>query len=135
MNVPMGLENLSLTREYEAWLRAGDARERAEEEMQRAYLDACARGDASAPVPLAPLVQDWSLAYPDSAGRKLAPLRNQTLSECMFESLYYPNGPKHEELHQLFLLAAAGQNIADEAQALLQRMATEFARINASGGE
>jgi hypothetical protein len=104
--------------------------------MQAEFMAAVAKGDANALAPWAPLTTDWEAAKKDAdpsvrfstiIGRHK---RQQTLSECMSESLDYGDGPSIVEAMHLILNVASGKDESETARRLLERMAACFAYHN-----
>lgn len=101
----------------------------AEWELDRSFTAACAKGDANALAPWAPMTRDWLSEGPASANT--VPLRYQTLAELMQEATEYSHGPSPVEVLQLVLNVANGQAGAqDQAKRLIERMATAWAKQN-----
>lgn len=105
--------------------------------LATSYMVACGRGDANALAPFAPSVRD-SAASPDASGKYVPweerPLRVQTVAEIMQGSLDYRDGPSLTEVMQLVLNVAYGTdlvNTPEQARALLGRMASTWAQMNA----
>ena len=104
--------------------------DQAERAVIEDFIAACQRCDANALPSFAPMVTDWRLAKtPRSAGEP-APKRMPTLSEVMAESLDYGDGPSMTEAMQLILNAANGMDVKAQAQGLIDRMATTWAKFN-----
>jgi hypothetical protein len=104
--------------------------------MELEFMAAVDKGDANALAPWAPLTTDWEAANKDAdtsvrfstiIGRHK---RQQTLAECMSESLDYSGGPSIVEAMHLILNVASGKDESETARRLLERMAACFAYHN-----
>jgi hypothetical protein len=98
------------------------------------FLKACAKGDANAIASFAPLTVDWELQQkrPFVHGA-IMPMRTQTVSECMNDSLDLGSGPSIAELMQLVINVAFGTdsvNTPTQARDLVSRMASTWAAHN-----
>lgn len=103
---------------------ANEARIKQEQQLENDFLAACSKCDANALAAWAPKVR--------VAGR----IECKDMHEIMVESLDYnaPDAPCMSEAMQLLLNVAFGKDPAEKhqvhARALIERMATNFARFN-----
>ena len=107
----------------------------AEAQMTADFLQTAKRGDANALAPWAPLTTDWDAVKRTPVDQRTAtrlPKRQQTIAECMTESLDYGNGPSMTEAMQLILAAtrSTDTDLALLAGDLVERMARSFATQN-----
>ena len=91
------------------------------------FYTSALRGQMDAPAMWAPMVNDYAEGH-DANGRY--PRRNQTVGELMQESIEYANGPTSEDVSKVLSAAALGQDVAEQARALLRRMADRWADMN-----
>jgi hypothetical protein len=105
--------------------------------MQAEFMATVDKGDANALAPWAPLTTDWNLINRLPLEQRTIALRStskrqQSLSECMAESLDYSDGPSMAEAMQLILDVARGpsEETTYTARRLLERMAACFAYHN-----
>lgn len=94
------------------------------------FKTACRKGDANALPSFAPMVTDWTSVKPPVVAGQVMPKRVPTLSEVMAESLDYGDGPSMTEAMQLILNAANGMDVQAQAQGLIDRMASTWAKFN-----
>ncbi len=120
---------------YSARFKADEAGNKAESLMQDAYLAACRKGDANALATFAPMVKDHEAARKLQLVGDATPLRYETLSEVLRDSLDFTTGPALAELHQLLLNVANNHDLVNQpahARALLLRMSSKWAWFNSS---
>lgn len=118
------------SRHYEPIYEAQDQQDRAEQAMEADFLRACRKGDANALADWAPSVVDYKGAPYAVGGKKVRPMRVQTLAEVLRDAMDYSDGPAIEEALQLVLNAANGTDVQALATGLLERMARKFAQMN-----
>ena len=114
--------------------RQTEKQEQAEIAASIEFVKACANGDANAIASFAPLTIDWDAQRkrPFVHGSK-TPMRTQTLSECMNDSLDLGSGPSIAELMQLVINVAFGAdpvNAPAQAREIVSRMASTWAAHN-----
>ena len=124
------IESQQDARRYSDMLDAAKRRSRAEFEMAADFLRACGKADANAVVTWAPQITDWKGPLHLVGDKHVRPKRDQTLAECMGDTLDYSEGPSMVEAMQLVLNAAAGSDVKAQATGLLKRMADKFAEMN-----
>ena len=124
---------------YDELSRQSEKQEQAEIAASIEFVKACAKGDANAIASFAPLTIDW-----DAQGKRpfvhgaIMPMRTQTLSECMNDSLDFGSGPSIVELMQLVINVAFGAdsvNVPAQARELVSRMASTWAAHNVEVSE
>ena len=119
---------------YDELARQDERQEQAEIAASIEFVTACAKGDANAIASFAPLTVDWALQQkrPFVHGA-IMPMRTQTLSECMNDSLDLGSGPSIAELMQLVINVAFGAdsvNTPAQAREIVSRMASTWAAHN-----
>ena len=123
-------ENRDSQRIRDALDRLSDLQAQAEIATAEDFKTACSKGDANALPCFAPMVTDWTAVKPPVIAGQILPRRTPTLSEVMAESLDYGDGPSMTEAMQLILNAANGMDVKAQAQGLIDRMATTWAKFN-----
>lgn len=119
---------------YDELYKQAERQEQSEIAAAIDFVKVCAKGDANAIASFAPLTVDWALQQkrPFIHGAKM-PMRTQTVSECMNDSLDLGSGPSMAELMQLVINVAFGNdavNTPAQARDLVSRMASTWAAHN-----
>jgi hypothetical protein len=118
-----------------AWMDKASDQHYSASTMEFEFMAAVDKGDANALAPWVPLTTDWNLINRLPLEQRTIALRStakrqQTLSECMYESLDYSDGPSIDEAMQIILKVASGKDESETARRLLERMAACFAFHN-----
>ena len=124
---------------YDELARQAERQEQADIAASIEFVKACAKGDANAIASFAPMTVDWALQQkrPFVHGA-IMPMRTQTLSECMNDSLDLGSGPSVSELMHLVINMAFGAdsvNAPAQARDLVSRMASTWAAHNVEASE